>query len=48
MIAYFDTSALVPLLIEEESTPTCQELWEQADDVASSQLFFVEAAAALG
>ena len=33
MIAYFDTSALVPLLIDEPSTSTCQELWEQADDV---------------
>ena len=47
MIAYLDTSAIVPLLIEEESSPLCRRLWEAADAVACSRLGYVEAAAAL-
>lgn len=47
MIAYVDTSAVVPLLIIEGATPVCQQLWEDADVVLSSRLLYVEAAAAL-
>jgi predicted nucleic acid-binding protein len=47
MICYLDTSACVPLLVEEPSTTICRRLWDQADDVVTSQLLYVEAAAAL-
>jgi predicted nucleic acid-binding protein len=47
MLCYFDTSAIVPLLIEESSTAACRRLWDDADDVATSRLLYVEAAAAL-
>ena len=47
MIAYFDTSAIVPLLIEEPGTPRCAEQWSVADRVVSVRLIRVEARAAL-
>ena len=47
MICYFDTSALVPLLINEPSSEFCRRLWEEADDVVTTQLLYAEAAAAL-
>lgn len=47
MIAYFDTSALIPLIIEEPSTAVCQRLWNEASRVASVRLLFAEACAAL-
>lgn len=47
MIAYLDTSALVPLLIEEPSSNACRRLWDDADDLVSSRLGYVETAAAL-
>ncbi|HEY7484008.1 MAG TPA: type II toxin-antitoxin system VapC family toxin [Streptosporangiaceae bacterium] len=47
MICYFDTSALVPLLIDEPSSEFCRHLWDEADDVVTTQLLYVEAAAAL-
>jgi uncharacterized protein len=47
VICYFDTSAFVPLVIDEASSAACARLWEQADDVVSTQLLYVEAAAAL-
>lgn len=47
MIAYFDTSALLPLIIDEPSTPVCQRLWNQASRVASVRLLYAEACAAL-
>lgn len=47
MIVYLDTSALVPLVIEEQSSDACRRLWDEADDVVSSRLGYVEAAAAL-
>lgn len=47
MIAYFDTSAVVPLLIEEVGTPTAAEFWEHAERLASVALVRVEARAAL-
>ncbi|WDZ90989.1 type II toxin-antitoxin system VapC family toxin [Nocardiopsis sp. HUAS JQ3] len=47
MICYFDTSAFVPLLIEESGSEQCLRLWEAADSVVSSRLLCAEAAAAL-
>jgi predicted nucleic acid-binding protein len=47
MICYFDTSAFVPLLIPEPSSAACRRLWDEAEDVLTSQLLYVEAAAAL-
>ena len=47
MIAYLDTSAIVPLVIEEQASRLCRRLWDAADAVACSQLGYVEAAAAV-
>jgi uncharacterized protein len=47
LIAYFDTSALVPMLIEEPASPVCARLWDDADDVVSVRIAYVEAAAAI-
>ena len=47
MIAYFDTSALVPLLVDEPASASCRHLWESADEVVTCRLSYVEAAAAL-
>ncbi|KAA1380488.1 type II toxin-antitoxin system VapC family toxin [Aeromicrobium fastidiosum] len=47
MTVYFDTSAIVPLTVSERSTQTCRALWESAEDMVTSQLAYVEAAAAL-
>lgn len=47
MIVYLDTSAVVPLLVEEAGTAACRRLWDDADDVLTNRLTYVEAAAAL-
>lgn len=47
MIVYFDTSALVPLLVEESSTSLCGDLWDSADEVVTTRLTYVESSAAL-
>lgn len=47
MIAYLDTSALVPLLVEEPASPLCRQVWDDADDVVSVRIAYVESAAAL-
>jgi uncharacterized protein len=47
VIAYLDTSAVVPLLIAEAASDACRELWDSADTVATSQIAYVEAATAL-
>lgn len=47
MIAYFDTSAIVPLIIEEETSDTCRRLWNEATRVASVRLLYPETRAAL-
>lgn len=47
MIAYLDTSALVPLLIDEPASTICARLWDDADDVVSVRIAYVEAAAAI-
>jgi predicted nucleic acid-binding protein len=47
LIAYLDTSALVPLLIDEPASPICERLWDDADDVVSVRIAYVETAAAI-
>ena len=47
MIAYFDTSALVPLLIGEPGSEAAGTAWDRADRLVSVRLIYVEARAAL-
>ena len=47
MIAYFDTSALVPLVITEPASATCGRLWNEATRVVSTRLIHPEVRAAL-
>jgi predicted nucleic acid-binding protein len=47
MIAFLDTSAIVPLLIDEEGSDLCRRIWAESDAVVCTQLAYVEAAAAL-
>lgn len=47
MIAYFDTSAVVPLLVDEPGSSTAATLWDSADRVVSVRLVYAEARAAL-
>lgn len=47
LIAYLDTSTLVPLLIDEPASPICARLWDDADDVVSVRIAYVQAAAAI-
>lgn len=48
MIAYFDTSAVVPLLIEGEAGgDICRRTWTTATAVVTTRLTYVEASAAL-
>lgn len=47
MIAYFDTSAIVPLLITEPGSARAAQLWDVADRVVSARLVYPEGRAAL-
>lgn len=47
MIAYFDTSAVIPLIISEPSTSACSRIWNAASRVVSVRLVYPEARAAL-
>jgi predicted nucleic acid-binding protein len=47
VIAYFDTSALLPLIITEPASDRCRTVWDAADAVLCAELGYVEAAAAL-
>lgn len=47
MIAYFDTAALIPLLIEEPGSDRAGRLWDAAHRVAAVPLVYPEARAAL-
>ena len=47
MIAYFDTSAIVPLVVDEATTETCNRLWTESTRVVSVRLLYPEARAAL-
>jgi len=47
VIAYFDTSALIPLVVGEPASSTCSRLWNEATRVVSTRLIYPEARAAL-
>lgn len=47
MIVYFDTSAIIPLLIDEPGSASAAALWDSADHVVSVRLLYAEARAAL-
>ncbi|MCL2804286.1 MAG: PIN domain-containing protein [Micrococcales bacterium] len=47
MIGYFDTSAVVPLVVAEASSALCAQLWQACDVRVSSILSIAEAHAAL-
>lgn len=47
MIAYFDTSAIVPLLVREPATDRCTRLWDDATRIVSTRLVYPEACAAV-
>jgi predicted nucleic acid-binding protein len=47
LIVYFDTSAIVPIVIDEPSSTVASRLWDEADRVVSSRLVYVEGRAAL-
>lgn len=47
MIVYFDTSAFIPLIIDEPSSDSSERLWNEATRVVSVRLLYAEARAAL-
>ena len=47
MIVYFDTSAIIPLIVDEPASPLCERLWNDASEAVSCRLFYAEARAAL-
>jgi uncharacterized protein len=47
VIGYLDTSAFIPLLINEPTSEACRRFWDDADVIVSSRLLYVETAAAL-
>ncbi len=47
MIAYFDTSAVVPLIIDEPATDVCNRIWNESSRVVSVRLLYPEGRAAL-
>lgn len=47
MIAYLDTSAVVPLLVAEAGSTRAMSLWDGADRVVSVRLLYPESRAAL-
>lgn len=47
MIGYLDTSALVPLLIDEATTAACLRFWDDCDTVVTNRIAYAETAAAL-
>ena len=47
MNVYFDTSALIPLLVAEPTSGSFKDLWRHAEKVTSTRLLFVEASSTL-
>lgn len=47
MIVYLDTSALVPLMIEEPTSSACGELWDAANKIVCARLAYIESSAAV-
>ena len=46
-MGYVDTSAFLPLLVAEPTSPACAEFWRTADAVVSCRIVYAETAAAL-
>jgi uncharacterized protein len=46
-LVYFDSSALVKLLLDEPGTPMVEELWDKSDGVLASRLAYPEVRSAL-
>lgn len=46
MIAYFDASAVVPLIVSEPATERCLRLWSESSRIVSVRLLYPEARAA--
>jgi len=47
LIVYFDTSAVLPLVIEEPGSQIASRLWDEAERVVSSRLVYAEGRAAM-
>jgi len=47
VIAYLDTSVVVPILINEPTSGTCRELWRTADRPVSTRLLYIETVSAI-
>ncbi len=47
MIAYFDTSALLPLLVEEPGSVRAGEVWDGAERMVTARVAYPEGRAAL-
>jgi len=47
VIAYFDTSAIISLIIEEPSSAVTSRLWDDAERIVSVRVLYPEARAAL-
>jgi hypothetical protein len=47
VITYFEASALIKLVVDEQGTERAQALWDQADPAVTSVASFAEARAAL-
>jgi uncharacterized protein len=47
LIVYFDTAAILPIVIEEPASAVASRLWDDADRVVSSRLVYAEGRAAL-
>ena len=47
MIAYFDTSAVIPLVISEPTSAQAQERWRASERAASARIVYAEGHAAL-
>jgi predicted nucleic acid-binding protein len=47
VISYFDTSAVIPLIIGEASTDRCNRIWNESSRIMCARLLYPEARAAL-
>lgn len=47
MIAYFDTSAIIPLVLKEPASAVARQAWDHADKIVSVHLLYAEGRAAL-
>lgn len=47
MIAYFDTSALIPLIVEEAGSGPASRVWDEAERVVTVRVAYPEGRAAL-